>query len=250
VEKARYAIAVRTEQSGRGGSVELGALSPGTELQVSLPRNHFPLADGQRHVLVAGGIGITPFLSMLPVLMRRGLDWHLHVCTRDMEAVPCSAVLAPFAGTGRIEWHFSKNGSRLRLQDLMDGLGTADQLYCCGPARMLDDVISRGRSLGDRLHVERFGFDGGIADAAYEVVLARSGRAIPVARGETMLQALRVAGVDMPASCEGGVCLECKTRYLEGAPMHRDLVMPAAERGQYLTPCVSGCASERLVLDL
>ena len=65
-----------------------------------------------------------------------------------------------------------------------------------------------------------------------------------------MLQALRVAGVDMPASCEGGVCLECKTRYLEGAPMHRDLVMPAAERGQYLTPCVSGCASERLVLDL
>ena len=80
--------------------------------------------------------------------------------------------------------------------------------------------------------------------------LVRSGRTIPVAPGETMLNALREAGVDVPSSCEGGVCLECKTRFLDGMPVHRDLVMSAADRRQYLTPCVSGCAGAQLVLDL
>ena len=115
---------------------------------------------------------------------------------------------------------------------------------------MLDEVARLGAGLGERLHVERFGHDGEITDAAYEIVLASSGRVIPVAPGETMLNALRVADVEIPASCEGGVCLECRTRYLEGAPVHRDLVMPADVRRSFVTPCVSGCASQRLVLDL
>lgn len=87
-------------------------------------------------------------------------------------------------------------------------------------------------------------------DAEFELLLVRSGRVVPVAKDQTMLQALRAAGVELESSCEGGVCLECKTRYLAGSPIHRDLVMNLEQRREFLTPCVSGCASSSLTLDL
>jgi vanillate O-demethylase ferredoxin subunit len=128
------------------------------------------------------------------------------------------------------------------------------KVYCCGPLPLLREALSVGGPLlPGRLHVELFGGEGltdAPSDPDYTIELARSARRITVPRGQTMLAVLREAGIDMPASCEGGVCLECKTRYLAGAPLHRDLTMPAADRGQFVTPCVSGCSGGTLVLDL
>lgn len=245
-EPARWRVAVGLEAAGRGGSAEAHGLEAGTTLLASLPRNLFPLAQTGRAVMVAGGIGITPFLSMAPVLARAGRDFELHVCTPG--ETPFGAALAAYGD--RVRFHRSADGGRLDLTALIAGVGPEDHLYCCGPARMVDEAAHAGAVLGERLHIERFGVDGPAVAAAYEIELARSGRVIPVGVGQTMLDALRGAGLDLPATCEGGVCLDCRTRYLAGEPEHRDLALTAAERGAWLTPCVSGCAGGRIVLDL
>ena len=255
-ERNRYSIAVKREDLGRGGSVGLHrGLSVGTIVPVSLPRNHFPLRPGPRHVLIAAGIGITPFLSMMPELDRRGERFVLHYASRSPETTPFLDRLGPRAAAGQVRHYFSRTETpaRLDLTAILREAGDDAQVYCCGPLPLLQDALRLGTALSGRLHVELFGGEGvagAPVDPDYTVELARSGRLIVVPRGQTMLAVLREAGVEMSASCEGGVCLECKTRYLAGTPIHRDLTLPAAERGQFLTPCVSGCSGEKLVLDL
>jgi ferredoxin-NADP reductase len=252
----RYRIAVQREADGRGGSILLhGETRVGDTLLVSLPRNHFALAaPGHRHILVAGGIGLTPLMSMVEELRRRGDAFELHVCLRSRADMPFRDWLEPLErqGLARIYATRDPEGSRLDLDALVGGAPANAHVYCCGPARMIDAVLAAasGRP-AETVHVEHFGAaripPGG---EAFTVELARSKRSIPVAAGMTILEALRESGVEIEASCEGGVCLTCKTRYLEGAPIHRDLVMKPADRREFMTPCVSGCATRRLVLDL
>jgi vanillate O-demethylase ferredoxin subunit len=250
----RYRIAVRREDSGRGGSLSLHRnIGEGAILPVSLPRNHFPLLDGPHHVFIAGGIGITPILSMIQVLARTNGSFELHYCSRTPEATAFLRELAPLAERGIVKHYFSRTAqpARLDLGGLLTHVRSDARIYCCGPSGLIEAVTIAGiAAFADRIHVEFFGAASNSGQAAYEVQLARSGRVIPVAKDDTMLNALREAGVDVPSSCEGGVCLECKTRFLDGAPVHRDLVMSPADRREYVTPCVSGCAGARLLLDL
>lgn len=253
-ERTRYRIAVRREEAGRGGSLAAHrSIRVGTILPVSLPRNHFAIRGGARHVMIAGGIGITPFLSMIPILRRQGAPFELHYASRSPGETPFLADLAPLAAAGLVHHRFTRSDGRLELERIVSGAGPEDRIYGCGPVDMLTELLR----LGDihapgRVHVELFGGQGvgAPSDPDYAVELARSKQLIVVPRGQTMLNVLRESGFDVPASCEGGVCLECKTRYLAGSPVHRDLTLPASERREFLTPCVSGCSSERIVLDL
>lgn len=256
-EQNRYRISVRREEAGRGGSVRLHReLSVGSVIPVSLPRNHFPLRDGPSHVMIAGGVGITPFLSMIPVLERRGASFQLYYGSRSPETTPFLDRLRPLAARGLVHHSFSRGSdvaSRLDLAAILAKVPSDAQVYVCGPLTMVQEALALGKhALSGRLHVELFGGEvaGAPSDPDYTVELARSGRLLVVPRGQTMLAALREAGFDLDSSCEGGVCLECKTRYLAGQPVHRDLTLPAADRRNFITPCVSGCSSERLVLDL
>jgi ferredoxin-NADP reductase len=256
-DRKHYRIAIKREAQGRGGSQRLQAeLTPGTPVLVSLPRNLFPLGDGPHHVMIAGGIGITPFLSMIPEIRRRGQTFELHHCARDPEAAPFVDLAREIGGAAHVKHCFSRRGvpaGRIDVEAIIGNAPANADIYVCGPADMIRDALAKGgAACGERFHYELFGgtLDGTAADAEYVVELARSNRVIPVRQGQTMLAALREAGVEMNASCEAGVCLECKTRYLDGQPVHRDLTMPAQERGRFVTPCVSGCAGERLVLDI
>jgi ferredoxin-NADP reductase len=249
-EGDRYVVTVQSEPEGRGGSAEMFELGVGSALLASLPRNTFPLAEAAgRHVMVAGGIGITPFLSMVSELRRSDAKWELHICSRERGRVADGGRLAD-AGQESVVMHVSSEDCRLDIAELINSLDQSDHLYVCGPERMITAALEFGEGLGDRLHIERFGTTIAGVDPAYEIELASSGRRIAVAAGQGMLDALRAAGVEVPSSCEGGVCLECKTRYLEGSPVHRDLLMSAEDRRSFLTPCVSGCSSDRIVLDL
>ena len=84
------------------------------------------------------------------------------------------------------------------------------------------------------------------------MVLARSGREIAVRKGETILEALLNASIDVSYSCEQGVCGACETKFLSGTPEHRDSVLTEAERAasEVMMVCVSRSRTERLVLDL
>lgn len=249
-EEQRYHLAVKRETGGRGGSAEAHEkLQVGQEILLSLPRNHLPLVNSAgRVIMVAGGIGITPFLSMLPVLRRSGADYRLHYATPAPDQTPLRDRLKPYGKN--IRFHHSSTKTRLKLTDVVSDMGDADHLYVCGPISMLAEAETLGAHLGKRLHIEYFGAATAAGDPAYEVRIASTGQIIAVPEGHSMLEALRIAGVDIPASCEGGVCLDCKTRYLSGIPVHRELTMAKAERSEYLTPCVSGCEGGRITLDL
>lgn len=248
-----YSIAVLKDEEGRGGAREIHELRPGTVLPISLPRNHFPLADGPHHVFLAGGIGITPFMPMMAELDRAGGSFELHYLARTPEGAAFAAELAERQASGRVHTYFTRTAHprHIDLEALVASIAPDNHLYCCGPAAMLDAVIGRAAPvLKERLHHEAFGSGSANKQPSYQVKLARSGRLVGVPEGQTMLNALRNEGIDIEASCEGGVCLECKTRYLEGTPLHRDLVMKPEDRAQFLTPCVSGCAGSVIVLDL
>lgn len=249
-QNTRYHLAVKKDPNSRGGSVEVhDSLYEGQELLLSLPRNHFPLVETEgRVVMLAGGIGVTPFLSMMPELERRKADYLLRYSTVSPNSTPLRDVLAPF--DENVRFHHDEINTVIDLKAEIAALNDKDHMYVCGPAPMLAAAEEIGAHLGDRLHIEHFGADGAGGDPAYEVEIASTGQIVAVPEGHTMLEALRMADVEVPASCEGGVCLDCKTRYLSGTPVHRDVAMPNSERGEYLTPCVSGCDGGKITLDL
>lgn len=257
-DRKHYFIAVQLEISGRGGSASMHRdVHLNDILSVSLPRNNFPLAaDAGHHLFIAGGIGITPFLPMIETLAHAKASFELHYCTRDSGMTPFMGRLDAVSSAGTIKYyHDGGIPSRgLNVAALLQPERSGEHVYCCGPEALMVDVAkaAAGRPNGTT-HFEFFGARqaiGGTNPVAYEVKLANSGKVVVVAPGQTMLAALRAAGVEIDASCEGGVCMTCRTRYVSGVPLHRDLVMSSDERREFITPCVSCSAGPLLILDL
>lgn len=253
-ERRRYRIAVQLEPNGRGGSKSIhNDLRVGDSVLVSLPRNHFPLLDARHSVLIAGGIGITPFLSMIPEIRRHGRSYEVHHAMRSPDQFSLTAMIGAAAEQQSVQNYFSRAArpGRIDIAALIEGVAGDAHVYCCGPEALMSAVQALGQDLlGDRLHIESFGSATTTGHMAFEIELARSGRTIAVPQCQTILNALRNADIEIDASCEAGVCLECRTRVLAGTPVHRDLAMKPDDRRNFMTPCVSGCAGDRLVLDL
>lgn len=249
----RYVIAVQKDDAGRGGSVFMhDAVRVGDILPVSLPRNHFSFAGpAAPSVFIAGGIGITPVLAMIEAVDRAGAPGVLHYAVRDRRDLPFRKFLEALEETGRARIYAASAKQRLAIDLLFENAPASTHFYCCGPERMVADFRqAAARWPAGQLHVESFGAHGPAAAVAYNIELVRSRRSIQVAASETMLAALRRSGVELDASCEAGVCLQCKTRYLEGDVEHRDLLLTAEDRRTHLTPCVSHGMSRTVVLDL
>lgn len=256
-DRHAWQIAVLLEPQGRGGSAYVhDHLVQGTKVQVSGPRNHFPLAPASRYAFVAGGIGITPILPMIAVAEAAGADWSLLYGGRTR---------ASMAFTGRL----ARYGEKVRtapqdetgLLDLATGIGAPapDTLvYCCGPGPLLDAVEEHCGSGGwptGALHTERFqprAQEQYGPDQSFELVLARSAKTVTVASDESVLQAVQAAGVEVLYSCTEGTCGTCETDVVEGRPDHRDSLLTQEERAACDTMmiCVSRCKGPRLVLDL
>ena len=251
----RWNIAVKREAGSRGGSIYLyDTLAVGESVAANMPRCTFPLAaiaTTTRHIMIAGGIGVTPFLSMAPVLARAGADWTLHLLHRG--APPCRADLAPYLATGNVVLHDTAAATRPDLNALLGRPTPGTQAYCCGPFAMLaafDQATAEWPPGTAR--TEHFTAPPLPADPnarSYTLVRASTGQTQSIAAGGSLLDALRSLGADVPSSCEGGICGACEVRWLEGEPVHRDRILPAARRATHLMACVAGCASDRLVID-
>ncbi len=250
----RWEIAVKREASSRGGSAWLhDALAVGGDVAASMPRCTFPIAGtATRHVMVAGGIGVTPFLSMAPMLERAGADWMLHLLHRGSPP-PCPADLAPWLAAGRVTLHDTLAKPRPAMASLVAAHAPGVQAYCCGPGTMLDDFEQATANWPDgAAQVERFTPPVLAPDPdarPYTLVRAATGNEVAVAAGGSMLAGLRALGADVGSSCEGGICGACEVRWLDGTPVHRDRILSALRRNTHLMCCVAGCASDRLVVD-
>jgi vanillate O-demethylase ferredoxin subunit len=255
VDNKRYVVAVKREAEGRGGSIVLhDEVKVGDTIGVTLPRGGLDLStDVTRFTFVGGGIGVTPFLSAAAWLKRMGRSkFTLHMIARGEP--PLAELLAPLRKSGHLVIHDTSSGQRPDIAALVGRPLSDVALACCGPDGMIDDFEQASRDWpADRVHIERFVPPPLPVDPdakPYVLALAKSQREIIVAAGQTMLSALIDIGVDVPASCCGGICGSCKVDWLEGQPVHRDRVLSPAERERSLLVCVAGSARDRLVLDL
>lgn len=254
-DRSRYRIAVKRENGGRGGSRWLHEnLRPGATLMVSAPRNHFELSDdAARYLLLAGGIGITPLLAMARALGRAGKPFHLHDFARSRAAAPMLEEVAAAAGPASVSYHFDDEpGSRIDLADHLAVPQAGTQVYCCGPAGFMEAVRrATARWPEEAVRFEAFQplVDEAFAPEPFEILIRSTGAALPVPADRSVLDILRSAGIELPSSCEIGVCGSCECGYLDGTPLHRDVVLsPRARRSRFI-PCVSRAVGP-LQLDL
>jgi phthalate 4,5-dioxygenase reductase subunit len=256
-ERQRYVIAVKHESAGRGGSRSLiEEAKIGDDLPVSEPVNNFGLSKrAQALVLIAGGIGITPIMSMIRHLKSvPEKQFKLYYCTRTPEATAFRDELSVPELRNNVKIHHDDGDPEkaLDLWPILEQRKNLAHLYCCGPRALMEAVRDMsGHWPPSAVHFEAFG-DAETRkpdDTPFTLKLARSGEIIDVAAGQTILEAMRARGVDAPSSCESGTCGTCRTRLLSGEADHRDLVLADSERGNQIMICVSRARSAQLVID-
>lgn len=252
-----WRVAVLLDPDGRGGSVKVHqTLKVGDQVAVRGPRNHFPLHACPRYIFIAGGIGITPILSMIAVATEAGSDWRLYYGGRSRASMAFLDELQPY-GEQVIIWPDDERGL-LPLDQILGDPADGVLVYCCGPEGLLSAAEQRCAAWpAGALHLERFTAKPQPEPAAgeqatFEVVCQRSGLTVTVPPGQSIIDALDEQGVSVLSSCLEGVCGTCETRVLEGVPDHRDSLLTEDEReaGEYMMVCVSRSKSDRLVLDL
>ncbi|MDE1184734.1 PDR/VanB family oxidoreductase [Paraburkholderia sp.] len=263
-QRHRYEICVRRDAQSRGGSAYLhDVLTPGQHVEISAPRNCFALEDAAHYVLIAGGIGITPLLSMAQCLAERGASFELHYYGRSEADAPYVQQLrAGFGGVGgaTVALHFSETGDSLRnaLPASLRTPSAQTLVYVCGPAAMMDHLRAETSRIGwqdSQIRSEAFHAEPVTAlsgDGTFEVELASTGRVFVVPVGKTIAGVLLDNAVDVSLSCEQGICGACLTGIKSGRADHRDEVLSDEEKqaNTLIAVCCSRAQSARIVLDL
>jgi vanillate monooxygenase ferredoxin subunit len=262
-ERMRYQIAVKREADGRGGSRALcDGFQIGDALTIRGPRHAFRLAsDRGTSLLVAGGIGITPLMSMIEHLALGDREFELHYLTRSRVQTAFLDRLAKAAFANAVHFHFDDGAVEQRavFAEILANKDPDRHLYVCGPGPMIDHVTGAAEQAGwaaANIHSERFSADASASTKSKEgfrIKVRSTGQVIFVAPEKSVIQALREeARIHVPVSCEEGVCGTCLIGLLEGIPDHRDSILSADEQhaNKLFLPCCSRAISEMLVLDL
>ncbi|XKH61125.1 cytochrome P450/oxidoreductase [Halomonas sediminis] len=257
-DRSRLSFAILREPEGRGGSVHFhDTVKPGDVLHIAGPKNRFHLDEtATRYTLIAGGIGITPILAMADRLKALGKPYTLHYCGAGRRTMAFLDRVERDHGAA-LTVHAGDEGCRLDLPRVLGGLSEGEQVYSCGPERMLEALESLAVNWPEgTLHVEHFTARSSILDPAnehaFEAVLADSDLTVQVGNDQTLLEALTAAGVDVPSDCCEGLCGTCEVAVVEGHIDHRDLVLSRTERdaNDRMMACCSRAKDKRLVLSL
>jgi ferredoxin-NADP reductase len=253
-----YQIAVQHDANGRGGSATLHRQSVvGAIYDISLPRNHFPLGSGEGdHALFAGGIGITPIISMYRKLKADGRPVKLYYWTASADRTLFRKELTAAEASDVVIFHTGGDApTPPRLSAVLSGIPDDADLYCCGPERMLDEFDQMTtRRPAEKVHREHFSprADKLAPGDAFRVFLKRSQKTLMVDTEQTLLQACLEADVDASYSCEEGVCGACEVKVLAGKVIHRDSVLSPEQRAksEVMMICCSRGVGDELVLDI
>ncbi|ACK52493.1 ferredoxin [Methylocella silvestris BL2] len=252
-DRSHLAIIVRRVAQSRGGSAFLHeTVHPGAVIAAHEPGNLFPMSHiARKHLMVSGGIGLTPFLAYLKTIEATGADFELRHFCRDEEIPTFERMLSGF-DAGKITIHPASAPFDLSQALAAQPLGT--HLYTCGPEPLMELVLSAARDHGwpaSKLHSESFGgaHAGGLP---FTAILKKSGLQVAVRDDQTLLEAIEEAGLEPDCLCRGGACGVCLTNVLEGEPDHRDHFLGGAERAsnRSIMICVSRAKTQTIVLDL
>jgi ferredoxin-NADP reductase len=207
----------------------------------------------RKHLMIAGGIGITPFLAQIAQLSHFGGKFELHYSARSK---PLGAYMDRLtaAHPERVHCYFDDEKQTINLARTLSMQPLGTHLYVCGPKGMINWVLSSAAEMGwpaNALHHEEFLAPG--TGAAFNVELAASGKTISVGTTQSLLEAMEAAGVDAPYLCRGGACGQCETNVLrcDGQLLHRDHWLTPEDHaaGQKIMPCVSRFEGKTLVID-
>jgi len=265
-ERDRYVTAVLREKAGKGGSAYMhDNVQVGSVLLAEGPNNNFPLSkDAKKHLLIAGGIGITPLLAMGYRLKEMGAEYYLHYCTKSPEETALmNEVMEAFAG--RVTFHHDGGDASkgINLTEVLNSPEPDQHLYICGPAGLLNAARAAAAHWpGGTVHFELFNslrtaqqiaaLQNDANDGSFEIHCANSHVTAIVSPDRTILQVLRDHQIEVLYACEEGWCGNCKVKYLEGKVEHRDEYLSESERKDHMQVCISRAApgEKRLVLDL
>ena len=254
-DQTSYTISVRRDDEGRGGSLYLHQnIKVGDEITISNPVNLFSLdLRAKKHLMIAGGIGITPFLAQIKQLDRAHENWELHYSCRS-KALGSYVNYLTSTHSNDVHVYYDDNEQMIDLDNLLDGQPLGTHIYVCGPKGMIDWVRCKAADMGwprEAIHYEEF-----LAPQPgkpFEVKLAVSNKVIQVGESESLLEAIERAGVDAPYLCRGGACGMCETSVIDysGNFIHRDHWLEDDEHasGEKIMPCVSRFEGKTLVLD-
>ncbi len=261
--KHSYLFGILKEDPGTGGSKFIHEnIQVGDLLEISEPKNLFKLSSrAERHLLIGGGIGITPILSMSYVLEQQKAEYILHYCSRSPEKTAFREELVDVVRHGQLCFHFDggnpENGLDIKTE--LRNYVTGTHLYCCGPQGMMNAVrdFSSHWPVGT-VHFEYFTQDALPSkesdeiteDSEFQIKLASDDRVFTVPAHKSIVDVLRENGIFIETSCEDGFCGTCLTRYLEGQPDHRDEVLDDEDQEEYVLICCARSKSPELVLDL
>ncbi len=254
-DRSGYEISVRRDDAGRGGSLYMHRqVRPGMEMVLSHPLNLFPLDNrARKHLMIAGGIGITPFLAMTRQLAYSGGRFELHYAARSRSLGAYMPELKAAYGD-RVHTYFDDEGMQIPLADLLARQPIGTHLYVCGPKGMLNWVRGTAEKVGmppHAVHFEEFLAPG--SGAVFQAELKVSKKIVTVGTHQSLLEAMEAAGVDAPYLCRGGACGQCETNVLhcEGTILHRDHWLSPEEQASNtkIMPCVSRFEGKTLVIE-
>jgi ferredoxin-NADP reductase/fatty acid desaturase len=225
-------------------------------------------AASDKTLLVAGGVGITPLISMLRAMRRRGglANSIVLYFNRAPSSILFENELRVLAASHGVEIHFFCDGPVSWRSDLQQGSLGEDvldrlvpdlaerQVYACAPGGMLDAL---GRLLAERgvpadhYHTESFSAplldrDAARAGVSYQVSFARSGVSVSVDGASTLLEASRLAGLKVPSGCERGLCKACVCTKLTGKTLQES----ASGRQESRITICNALPDSDIVLDL
>ncbi|MBX3581774.1 MAG: oxidoreductase [Rhizobiaceae bacterium] len=255
LDTTEYTISVRRDDAGRGGSLFMhNRVKPGDRMVVSYPVNLFSLdLRAKKHLMIAGGIGITPFVAQTAQLAAEGGNFELHYACRTAALFTYGDLLRERYGK-RVHLYHDDRGEKIALDRLLTSQPLGTHLYVCGPAPMIDWVRGRAAALGwptENVHFEHFSAPQ--PGKPFDVTLALSGKTIRVGEQQSLLEAIEAAGVDPPYLCRGGVCGQCETNVVshDGTFLHNDHWLSDEDRasGRKIMPCVSRFEGKSLVLE-
>lgn len=254
-EADHYSLAIKAEQDGRGASLSMiNNTQVGDLVSLSPPQNSFPLDESDEYLFIAGGIGITPIISMLRHLESKGhKGFQLIYCTRNHESTPFLEELYQDFFADKIILHHDQ-GDPEKAFDFWPLFETPGKqlVYCCGPRSMMEEVQDMtGHWRSGTIRFEDFASDVEAVrkdDKPFSVRHADSRQTFQIPEDATILETLRASGCDLRSSCESGTCGTCRVELIDGIPDHRDMVLQPHERDAYMMICVSRAKSDELVL--
>lgn len=257
-ERDRYVIGVGRAENSRGGSEYVHSqIRAGMQVRISPPRNNFPLdPEAERYLFIAGGIGVTPIVSMVRWCVAQGKPWRIIYAARSRQRAAFYEEICGLAASCA-QFHFDDEcGQVLDVAQAVSSWTPGERIYCCGPTPLMEAVKSLTEQLpGGTVRFEWFTVpetDEPQDSGSFSVRLERRNEEFQVPPGRSILEVLEEHGIEVPFSCREGLCGTCVTTVLAGEPDHRDYVLSDEEResGKLMTICCSRAKSPSLTLDL